>query len=252
MGVQFPPPLFCEHHKNFSHKAAAILSTQDRKINWIIRDDDLYFQICAGRRTGTYDKRSSVDHSTIFCSSIFHGDIKNDVTTMSMNDSRSCTMAWQRFKRTPIFTADQREICFNYNGNRGCTNYVCQRARVCLKCQQPDPQKTVDRLFQFIIREVIILKPYAPINIDHLENELQFHINHSFVEYLLFDLCTGFDTGIQELPNGAFQGQNMRSVRKFPVVVVTKLIQEEVDNGFLFEPFNSSPFPIFLLSLLEL
>ncbi|CAF3312354.1 unnamed protein product [Rotaria socialis] len=189
MGIQFPPPLFYQHHKNFSHKAAAILSTQDRKINLSIRDDDLYFQIFAGRRAGTYDKRSSVDHSTNFCSSIFHGDIKNDVTAMSMNDSRS---------------------------------------------------------------QVIILKPYAPINIDHLENELQFHINHSFVEYLLSDLCTGFDTGIQELPNGAFQGQNMRSGRKFPVVVVTKLIQEEVDNGFLFEPFNSSPFPIFLLSLLEL
>ncbi|CAM4922985.1 unnamed protein product [Rotaria socialis] len=35
---------------------------------------------------------------------------------------------WQRFKRTPILTADQREICFNYNGNRGCTNHLCQRA----------------------------------------------------------------------------------------------------------------------------
>ncbi|CAF4535911.1 unnamed protein product, partial [Rotaria magnacalcarata] len=112
-----------------------------RKINWSIRDDDLYFQIFAGRRARTCDKCSSVDHSTDFRPSIFHWDIKNDVTSMSMNDSRSRIMMWQRFKRTSIFTADQREICFNYNGNRGCTNHVCQRAHVCLKCQQPHPQK---------------------------------------------------------------------------------------------------------------
>ncbi|CAF1230981.1 unnamed protein product [Rotaria magnacalcarata] len=122
MGVQFPPPLFYEYQKNFSH-------------------DDLYFQIFAGRRARTCDKCSSVDHSTDFRPSIFHWDIKNDVTSMSMNDSRSRIMMWQRFKRTSIFTADQREICFNYNGNRGCTNHVCQRAHVCLKCQQPHPQK---------------------------------------------------------------------------------------------------------------
>ncbi|CAF4978385.1 unnamed protein product, partial [Rotaria socialis] len=29
-------------------------------------------------------------------------------------------------KHTPILAADQREICFNYNGNRGCTNHVSQ------------------------------------------------------------------------------------------------------------------------------
>ncbi|CAF1590223.1 unnamed protein product [Rotaria magnacalcarata] len=141
MRVQFPPPLFYEYHKNSSRKAAAIILTQGRKINWSIRDDDFYFQVFAGRRVRTCDKCSAVDHSTDFGPSIVHGDIKNDVTAMSMNDSRSRTMLWQRFKRTSIFTANQRKICFNYNGNRGCTNHVCQRAHVCLKCQQPHSQK---------------------------------------------------------------------------------------------------------------
>ncbi|CAF4595751.1 unnamed protein product, partial [Rotaria socialis] len=47
--VQFSLPLFYEYHKNFSRKAAAIILTRYGKINWSIRDKDLYFQVFAGR-----------------------------------------------------------------------------------------------------------------------------------------------------------------------------------------------------------
>jgi hypothetical protein len=141
LGVQFPHPLFYEYHKNFSRKAASVLFTQGRKIDWSLRDDDLYFQIFAGRRARTCEKCSSVDHTSEFCPSILHADLKTDLFTSTYNDSRSRNTVWPRFKRTPVFTADQREICFNFNGPRGCSNAACQRAHACLKCQQPHSQK---------------------------------------------------------------------------------------------------------------
>ena len=98
--------------------------------------------------------------------------------------------------------------------------------------------------FYFFLLEVISLYPSTPINIDHLENELQLHPNRSFVRYLLSGLRKGFHTGIQELPSSTLQGHNLHSAQTFPAIV-TKLIQEEVDNGFLLDPFNSSTFPIF-------
>ena len=57
LGVQFPAPLFYEYHKSFSRKAAAILFAKGRKINWAVRDDDLYFQIFVGRRGPGQSKR---------------------------------------------------------------------------------------------------------------------------------------------------------------------------------------------------
>ena len=118
MGVQFPPPLFYEYHKNFSRKAAAILSTQGRKIDWSIRDDDLYFQIFAGRWTRTCEKYSSVDHSSEFCPSIFYTDLKTDLSSMSTNAPRSRSAVWQRFKRTPVFLSSRSYFFESIHSNQ--------------------------------------------------------------------------------------------------------------------------------------
>lgn len=140
LGVQFPAPLFYDYHKSFSRKAAAILFAKGRRINWAVRDDDLYFQIFAGRRSRTCERCSSVDHATEFCLTIIHTDLKTNLFH-STTDARNRSFPDSRPKRTPIFTADQREICFNYNGFRGCTTSTCSLAHVCLKCQQPHSQK---------------------------------------------------------------------------------------------------------------
>jgi len=141
LAVQFPQSLFYEYHKSFSRKAASILFSQGRRINWSLRDDELYFNIFAGRRARTCEKCSSVDHSTEFCPAIFHADLKTDFFNSILMDNRNRSYMGNRPKRTPVFTADQREICFNFNGQRGCSNSPCQRAHVCLKCQQGHAQK---------------------------------------------------------------------------------------------------------------
>ena len=141
LAVQFPPPLFYEYHKHFSRKAASILASQGWKIDWTVRDDDLYFQIFAGRRARTCDKCSSVDHSTDFCPAVLHADLKTEFFASSSSDLRSRFPSTSRARRSPIMTNDQREVCFNFNGYRGCSNTACLRAHVCLKCLQPHAQK---------------------------------------------------------------------------------------------------------------
>ena len=141
LGVQFPAPLFYEYHKSFSRKAASILTAQGRKIDWSVRDDEIYFQLFAGCRARTCTRCSSVDHSSDFCPSIIHGDLKSDIFNVATTVSRSPTQGAAKPKRTPVLTADHREVCFNFNGPRGCSNPSCARAHVCLKCLQPHSQK---------------------------------------------------------------------------------------------------------------
>ena len=140
LAVQFPPPLFYEYHKHFSRKAASILSSQGRKIDWAVRDDDLYFQIFAGRRARTCDKCASVDHSTDFCPAVLHADLKTEFFASS-SDGRLRSPLSFRPRRPPVLTNDQREVCFNFNGYRGCSNSACARAHVCLRCLQSHAQK---------------------------------------------------------------------------------------------------------------
>ena len=89
--------------------------------------------------------------------------------------------------------------------------------------------------------------PSTPINIDRLEHELLQHPDHSFVSFLLSGLRKGFHVEIQEIPDQSLQGDNLRSARKSPDVV-SELLQEEVNNGFVIGPFDSSPFPIYRVS----
>ena len=123
LAVQFPPPLFYEYHKHFSRKAASILSSQGRKIDRAVRDDDLYFQIFAGRRVRTCD----ADLKTEFFASSSDGRLRSPLSY--------CT------RRPLVFTNDQREACFNFNGYRGCSNSACARAHVCLRYLQSHAQK---------------------------------------------------------------------------------------------------------------
>ena len=141
LAVQFPSPLFYEYHKNFSRKAASILTSQGRKIDWAVRDDDLYFQIFADRLARTCEKCSSIDHSTDFCPAVLHADLKTDFFSSSSSDGRDRFQPSLGARRPPILTSYQREVCFNFNGYHGCSNTTCLRAHVCLKCLQPHSQK---------------------------------------------------------------------------------------------------------------
>ena len=68
MATDFGGSLFYEYHKLFSAKAATVLHNNGIKLDWSIRDTDLYCRLCAGRRVNACTLCSSVvAHSTGMC-----------------------------------------------------------------------------------------------------------------------------------------------------------------------------------------
>ncbi|CAF1606511.1 unnamed protein product, partial [Didymodactylos carnosus] len=125
MVTTFPPPLFFEYHKQFSSKAAAILSTSGVKIDWSVRDDKLYFSVFAGRRARNYDHCQAVDHSTDFCPAVSRLNPFTLLQHPLLQVSSAPTSTFpvrpnNRSRRHPVTLSDGRHICFNFNEERGC------------------------------------------------------------------------------------------------------------------------------------
>lgn len=106
-------------------------------------------------------------------------------------------------------------------------------------------------LFLFSCLDQIDLKISTPIHVDRLHVELRHHPDQQFVHFLLQGLRVGFHTGIRTLPQSVHHSQNLRSARRDPQLV-SRLLHEEIANGFLIGPFQSSPFPIYRVSPLGL
>jgi hypothetical protein len=91
------------------------------------------------------------------------------------------------------------------------------------------------------------MRATTPINIPNLERELRSHPDRDFVSVLITGLTEGFDTGIQPLPTTSYTCKNAMTAQQNPAVV-TKLLQDEVDKGYVIGPFDSPPFPIYRIS----
>ena len=88
---------------------------------------------------------------------------------------------------------------------------------------------------------------FTPINVDRLEFELAEHPDNSQTSYLLSGLRQGFDTGIKTLPEISFECKNLLSARSQPECV-KKLINNEVEKGYLCGPFHEIPFENFRIN----
>ena len=84
----------------------------------------------------------------------------------------------------------------------------------------------------------------TPINISKLQNFLAEHPDKNFVSYLIDGLKHGFHTGFKVLPTKPLECKNLLSARSQPQVT-SKLIQDEVNKGFLAGPYAIMPFEIF-------
>jgi hypothetical protein len=84
-----------------------------------------------------------------------------------------------------------------------------------------------------------------------LEKELSNHPDQNFVDKLLTGIKHGFDTGIDPVPPGNFVCKNNLSARRNPEET-HKLIQKELNNGYLIGPFQEPPFDHFRINPLSL
>ena len=84
----------------------------------------------------------------------------------------------------------------------------------------------------------------TPIDSVILKQHLQNHPDPNFVKYLIDGLNYGFHTGIHPLPEKTLECKNLLSATSQPEIT-SKLIQSEVDKGFLIGPLDSMPFEIY-------
>ncbi len=89
--------------------------------------------------------------------------------------------------------------------------------------------------------------PSTPVNMKELSMDLHSHPNRCWVNFLITGLIQGFLAGLSSIPSSIYVCKNLMSALKEPEIV-DKLIQKELDNGYIIGPFNKSPFPIFRIN----
>ena len=87
----------------------------------------------------------------------------------------------------------------------------------------------------------------TPINVNQLECELLNHPDKSFVNYLCTGLIKGFDTMVKYDNVKTKECKNNLSARS-QKEVVSELIKKELDNGFIYGPFEQLHFENYRVS----
>ena len=147
MANQYGGVGFYEYHKQFSFKASQYLVQQGIKIDWGIRDNDLFMSIFTGQKVLSCDICGNFSHSTNFCP-----DITNNVATQSgagakpqygdnffkRNTENSGLKAGQDRRGRPIVTLKNgKQSCNNFNTAEGCAfTERCHFVHVCSICQK--------------------------------------------------------------------------------------------------------------------
>lgn len=120
---------FYDYHKMFSAKAATLLREYKVKVDWSKRDRDLFTLVSAGVQINVCKLCHMCDHSTEFCSLQLKYKINSQENNSLRSEDRSDKYGRQRFYQ------QGREICNNFNSNRGCTKRSCSFLHICTKCR---------------------------------------------------------------------------------------------------------------------
>lgn len=138
LALAFPGTVFYEYHKAFSAKAAALLHQRQIKINWAIRDNQLYTTICSGYRCNSCKLCNHMSHTEEFCPLLLNcsaGLTRNN--TVDKTKSRNTD---KDKKGRPRIMKDGKEICNNFN-DKGCTNSACPYLHIMLSETGQQPKK---------------------------------------------------------------------------------------------------------------
>ncbi|CAC5394848.1 unnamed protein product [Mytilus coruscus] len=214
-------------------------------VDWSIRNNTLFCNIFANIKPNTCSICSSSFHSSSYCN-------------QSNNSNRNTT---------GLYRSDQdihgkersyhsgKEICNNFNGKTGCFRPHCRNLHICLSygehpktvCMSSKKRgtRTPQNRVQYAEKNVndqvsLSLGVTTPIVISNLVHELENLPNKEFKNYLVSGLSQGFSTGITTLPSNSIDCKNLRSALSQPAHVL-KLIESEVEKGYLEGPFDFIP-----------
>lgn len=118
---------FYEYHKRFSAEAAAHLRYNNTAVDWSIKNNTLFCNIFANLRPSPCNICSKTSHTTKFC----------DRVSQKSNDTKFRRFMYEdvdTYGRERVFH-NEREICNNFNGHRGCTSARCRNHHICIVCK---------------------------------------------------------------------------------------------------------------------
>ena len=134
MATDFGGTTFYQYHKQFSARASALLLSHHIKIDWSIRDNDLYCKLFAGRRANSCALCSSMAHSTGFCPLSLY-PARNQAVKRTWEGDFSGRAYSKAKKPKPEILSNGQEICNNFN-TKGCSRgESCFFAHVCMLCK---------------------------------------------------------------------------------------------------------------------
>ena len=139
MSHKFGGSAFYEYHRSFSARAAAMLQNYNIKINWAIKDTNLFCMTFAGRTALTCGQCNSLAHTTQFCPQNI-GKNQNTphfgISTVGGNQKLGTNRGIDIKGRNRV-SHKGRELCNNYNSSAGCDKPNCQYWHICIKCRAP-------------------------------------------------------------------------------------------------------------------
>ena len=141
MATQFGGTRFYDYHKAFSAKAAALLQQHHVKVDWSIRDNNLYCTIFAGMKANNCGLCSSITHSTEFCPMLVNPNFKKGQnqynTGINLNNPSSSTI---KKADRPNASFQGIQLCHNYNERTCYRKQNCKFLHLCYDCHSPHPK----------------------------------------------------------------------------------------------------------------
>lgn len=136
MASQFPGTRFYNYHLEFSAAAAAHLRQHNRKVDWGIRDDHLYYKVFAGCAANCCEICQSPGHDKNFCP-----QKAKTPENKSQNQNNFNEFYGKRNRdnlgRLRVKAPNGREICNHYNA-LGCQKQRCNFYHACRQCFTPN------------------------------------------------------------------------------------------------------------------
>lgn len=176
---------FYEYQRQFSLQVAAHL----RYNNMSVRNNLLFCNIFANPKPNTCNHCNSTLHLSGFCPSI---DQKGTVGVHNMQDYKDnkSEFAKDSYGRSRVYHLG-KEICNNFNGDRGCKAFRCNNLRMQegslstrLSIAKKRGRAGANQLKKKQTGYNIMMSVYTPVNVDRLKYELNNHPDLAFTEYL--------------------------------------------------------------------
>jgi hypothetical protein len=157
MARQYGGTGFYEYHRQFSFKAAQYLLQQGIKIDWGIRDNELFMSIFTGQKVNSCDTCGNFSHTANFCPDTSTSPFVSAPRT-EWQKGGTYPKRFDRFSapsadgikkdrkgRVIVEFSNGRQICNNYNSEDGCDfKDKCNFVHACSICKKAHPRHKCD------------------------------------------------------------------------------------------------------------